>query len=542
MLLGTVLGVGGSRLVPRTFRATSTLVREGGSEPGQDASRGGKNAGDAFKLPSNVAEVRRRLGLSMTLEKLATRFDVEVSADSSTATIKADAPTADEAVILADALAAVVLDQRRRLARERAMEVASAVAVDVASTRGALLRAHQAWADFRGRHGAIDIAAERAAAVERAARLRAEADVAAADATGEEARERSLRKTASGVSPTITLSERIGNPAATRLRDAETERAALSGRLSPEHPRLRALAAEVSALRDEAARPHPPIERVSGPSPEWGDLKRGVNASRATRVAAVRRREVLLDLAFEAASRADDLAALEGQAAELTAAARSAEARLAELETALLRAEEATRSPAAGMRVASPALRPDLPHKSYRRPVVLATPLLFALLTALWLIGESLRGLRAESPLEVAYHAHAPVIACQEVFGAASLAADVAVSLPAVVRTLLVVPAGEVEAPLAAALAAALDAELAKQGGRARATAEPSSIETRRAARDADTVLLLVEAGAHTPAELSAHGMATPRLCVAAVGVGPHFAPLGGRVGEFSLKSELPMP
>ena len=495
------LGAGAAAgLLPREYKSAVSVVRDTQAGPLTEGERTSKVVSETVVMPAQLAEVRRRLALPTTLEKLAKRISVDAVADSPIATIRCIAETPEAAVVLADTTAAAFLDTRRELARSRAEETRAALDDDLQTTRASVEAARRAYGAFCQSHGIADPAVERTAAVEEAAHLRAEADLAGADALGEEARTTSLHAAGVGRSELVLTGERFANPAASRLRESEADLATLRERLPADHPRLLAKSAEVDSLRAVAAAPSQESERTLGTNAVLSDVRRGLVTARSQRAAAMKRRAALDELAAAAHARATDLTALEGQAATLLATVRSGEMRLAEREVERLRADDAARNPAAGYRVSAGAQRPDHPERSMRRVVVAAAALLGAIVSALVALARSLRGFAVMTAGEAAFWTGLPVLGASPWPTARDalppLAADLAELLPSGASVFVVASRPEDrELATSLALSLATAAGCLARGVVVRPAASEDPVEIRRAARGADRVIVLVRAG-----------------------------------------------
>jgi uncharacterized protein involved in exopolysaccharide biosynthesis len=540
LAVGVLGAVVGRFVLPRKFKASATVVRDAVPQGVSDTARSQKSVAEDLKLDHNLAEVRKRLGIEITLPSLGKAIEVEGANESGLSTIVATAPDPDTAMHLADATAAVFLESRRELERARAKERLTVISSDVDAANRALAVAREGYDAFRKKNDIADPTADRQSSVEIAARLRAEAQLAAVDSVGEEAREQTLRKVERRSSAMMVVGERGSNPAVGRLRESESDLATLRGRLAPDHPKVLAAQAAVDSLKVEAARPPSTVETMMGISPDWDATRRGLALAQSQRAASRRKFEELSELALAARVRAEQLASLEGRASELMAAVKIADTRLAELSSERLLAEASARNPPSGFHLAAAAVRPDKEERSLRLPLALASPVLGLMLGVVLVILRALRGLRVVSPSEAAYWTSVPVIGASRWpegdAAADDLARDLSQLLSVDVGSVLVVPVGEAEAEAAPVIAAATSAALASEG---RTTTvhvfQPGGPSLRRAARDAGRVVLLVASARHSAFELRAAAAGLGRaggVGVVMLSLGPESTSASDRVGD----------
>lgn len=376
-------------IVPRTYRSRAVIEWE----PAQlgDAARPPdvrelRTLVDSVKLPTNLAEVRRRLGISATLDQLGERLEVTFDANSNIVTVAAEAPEASEAAELADTVVAVFMEHQSALEQTRREEQVEGLRADLTKARNSLAQARGEYDRFRREAGVADLSIERQQAIELAASLRAQAEMAEADAQAQNARARAIAETsAPGESPDSHA-----------LRDARQRLEAARARLSEEHPRVQSLAAEVQAL--EASQRSP------------AGRARAAGGAAADGRAARERQETYERLAQQAQQRLAELSEVEGDASQLLASVRVKEGHVADLEGSLARAQDVARAPTTGFRVVAPALVPEQPERSYRRPAAVAIPIAVLVLTILGLLIYEIRGLKVFTANEVAYWGNGPVV------------------------------------------------------------------------------------------------------------------------------------
>ncbi len=386
-IIGVALGVVIAKtLVPRVYSTETVLVWETTEDQAQPDVRELRTFVDSVKLPTNLATVRERLAIPQTLDRLAARLDVRFDRDSDLVVVRAEAEDPEEAVALCETTIEVFLEHQQDIARERLDEDVSSLETDVARARERLDRAQERYDDFRSEHGVSDLSLERQQAIELAASLRAQADIARADSEAAEARSEQAPR-----NPTTTESA--------QLRQARQRLETARARLSEDHPRVQALAAEVEAMQETEA---------STPQAQQNGAQ--AHAQR-TRAAAHRRHEAYQRMEEEARTRLEELSSVEGEASALLASVRVAEGHVADLESDLAIAQDRARDASPGFRVVAAPLMPEEPERSYRKPAAVAIPIGAVVLVVLFVLGFELRGLRVKTANELAYWGRAPVVA-----------------------------------------------------------------------------------------------------------------------------------
>jgi uncharacterized protein involved in exopolysaccharide biosynthesis len=503
-LSGLVLSKAG---VLSEYEATMLLQLDPEKGSGEDEARELATVVGELKLPANLAAARARLGLAVPLPALGRRVSVASTGDSNVVTVKTTAASGVEAERLADALATAFFEHRVAAAKQRFEEQARALAANIERARADVLAARNAYRDLLAEHGVADLAVEVKAAVEQAARLRAEAQLARADSEAEAARADSLGAVTRAEGRTAVLQQMEIVPDARRLTEASTELAALRAQLAGDHPRVRALEAQVGALEARVARgaPGATTERTVGRNPQWEAAQQGLHAASAQRDAALQRQRTLAALAAETEAAVARLSLVDAEASKLRPRAKAAEEHLAELELRHARAEDAARAPSSGLRVVSPASVSPGAARPSRALLAIGASLVGLALAAIALLLREARGLRVLAARELSFWSRAPVVAAstwpREPGGLADLITDLGLCFQRAPGVTLFLGLGEREARHARVLAVRLD----PGGTRAQASSLwHSPAEIRRAARASSRVIVLVEAGCHDVLAISA--------------------------------------
>lgn len=534
---------------PREYTARAVLVWE--PPPtfvSADPQRDFRTLVDTIKLPNVLAEVRQRMGLSLTLESLARRIDANTTSDSNILIIQGKADSAEEAVRLTGTITQVFLDGRAAVERTRAEERLRALGEEIERVQAGLVTARERYDRFRQENGISDLVLDRRAAIEEAALLRAEVYRSQVEMGSEEARVALLRSAAQREQPRVVLSETQSRATEQKLATLRTELSARRASLSDEHPEVQGLAAAVTAL--EAKRSSAPVllDQTVGANPQWMFLQQGLIGASVGREAAQRKWQSFTRLVESARERVERLSAMEGQASLLLAEIHLAETRLSGLKAEQREAEAMVQQAVAGFRVLDAAEPPSLPTRSYRRLVTIAFPLLLSLCAALLCAGQALWGLKLWTPAELAFWARAPVVAVSAWPPSAEsleeLALDLGEPLSAASGTTLMLAlaprrtsqAVELASRLEPGTAVSLRESVPVRDGALVVWDGPESIQAlRRRVRQSARVLVLVEAGAHSLFEIAAvRGFLgnAERIGFVVLGLGTEFAHSPDQVGD----------
>lgn len=402
-------------LTPPRYRSTATLVYEGVPEvPGLPDTRHGELGAllDSVVITPNLEEVGRALKLDEPPELLKRSIEVGQTPGSNAFKITASARSAGEAAAVANKLVEVFQEHRREVEKARLSEHLASIDndLDLARKTGSLARTR--YDEFRERHGIADLSVEQEQAITAAAELQAAAGLAEAEARAQDVRLKQLQGAARRMRSTTLLSSTRTSPAESDLAEAQSKLAASRAQLSDDHPRVRALEAQVRALQERASREKGVVlDTVTGANPAYQTLETDVTGTAADREAAHKREESLEALTKAARQRVAELSRVEGEASTLLASVEVAEAHIADLEGMRARVEGAARSPVSGFRVVAEARPSDAPEgANVGIAVVVAMPLALALLVAGVISLRELRGFRVATPAEIAYWGNGPVV------------------------------------------------------------------------------------------------------------------------------------
>ncbi len=566
-------------LMPRQYESIASVVYEGVPDVEGIPSAGEAELPtmlDSVKLPENLRAVREHIGSDEPLHRLADRVTVTVEHESNVMNVAARAGGPAQAAVLTDTVVEVFLAQREKVERRRLEEHLAGLEADLDQASKALAQARGRYDEFREENGIADLTTEQERAIEAAAALRAQADVARAEAQAEDARLRELRQAMRGQTRTVVTEVQTSADAA-ELARLQAELTQASASMSADHPRVASLRQRVAALsqRVTAGEARPITDRTIASSPGFEALQGSVHGSAANRTAARQREEALEELASAARERLRQLTELEGRASTLLASVRVAEAHVAALEVRRRALVDALRSPSSGFRVVSAAMTPEHPVPSQGRWAVAAgIPFTMLLLVLAWSSFRELGGFKVVTPREVGYWGNGPVLGAtvwpDDPEGLPELVSELDDHFPEASGSTLVVGATEAEERHALQIADCLmsdwqpttyvdlppPARAGKSGGgTALAVQEPadgvielllldvqpymgpySGPKLRRAARLADRVIVVVESGRHSAVEITKLrdrlGRLDMRLGFVVVGLPKELSELPDRVGD----------
>lgn len=406
-IIGVVLA---KTIAPKTFLARTAILWE----PGPARSRNDLSTlVDSIMIPANLVEIKKRLKLGAPIEALALRVQVFFDPNSDIVSIEASGPTAPESALLANTVVSVFLEYCTQLNRSRAERVVQELKASLEIARASLQNAQEVYDTFRRENNFIDVSAETTQAIEAAANLRSQAELARSDAQAEQARARQLENNARHERTTVVMSSSQVDSNAAAMSQIQTELATARSRLSPDHPRVQALEAQLSALRERGG---VDVQRnvTTGQNTHLGNIKAAIAESASAREAAIQRQQTYNERAAEARQRLQALSAVEGQAAILLSEVTNAASHVTDLEGRVGPAEEAMRNATAEFRLMAVAENP--PHAAHGKGKLYAAGIPGGALALLLLIiiGIELRGLRVHTAREAAFWLNAPAVGASQ--------------------------------------------------------------------------------------------------------------------------------
>lgn len=465
-LVGSAMGVGvGKFAIPHAYEATASIRYEGlpGQEP-HDAQR---------KLPAIVSiahsepvlnELRARLGLEdVTLTALLQIVDVRTDAAGSglvTFTMTDDSP--EGAAHGANSLVEIFLNHHRRALEVQIRREIASLDERITASQEELNEARTTYDTFRDSHGITDLSAEQEQAITQAAELRSEADLARAEVEALEARIAEIRR-AIARTPRRETSTSGPSHAERRLGHLRQQlREARGAGLSAEHPEVQSLERQVRSLERSESAPDFNDSARTSISSLYASLESNLSNAQADLQATRQRHQSLQELARQAQERTNRFSTIEGQAAGLLARVNVKDALLNELNERRSRLEDQLRDIQTGFRSVAEARPPESAVKSKKKLLVAAAiPLGFVSIMIAMLLFRDLRGLKAQTPREVAWWGNGPVVGSttwpRDPRALIDLVADMDDFAPAARGTMLVVGATPSDYELAAEIASQLN-------------------------------------------------------------------------------------
>ncbi|MGE0792102.1 MAG: GumC family protein [Sandaracinaceae bacterium] len=401
----------GKFVVKREYESVATIQYVG--RPGDNPAEI-QRAMPSLSALARSAPVRRetrdRIGLPPEVSVEAMDFVVMITADDGAGIISFHgfAPDGELAAQYANTGVDVYLQSYSGQRRHEVESQIASIDERMTAARSELATARQTYDRFRASNGISDLSAEQEQAIDQAADLRAQADLARAEIETLEARIRTLRNQIGRTDRTVSVS---GGTSADQQRLTQLQqllREARASGLGEEHPRVRALAAQVEAAQRAAGGGG---TTRSSSNPIFESLEARLSESE-TELEAARQRQVSLEqLADQAQERTSRFSAIEGQAATLLAAVNVKQALVTQLTEQRSVLDDQLTDAATGFRSVAEARAPESAIPSKRKYVVAAgIPLIFVSIMLAMLLYRELRGFKVVTAREVAFWGNGPVI------------------------------------------------------------------------------------------------------------------------------------
>jgi uncharacterized protein involved in exopolysaccharide biosynthesis len=410
-LLGAVIGFVVVKLfIVPTFESTAVLKYEGdlriaGLHASTQYSIG--PAADALGRQQVLVKIGDELGYAGSLKGLANSIEYQTDLRAQTLRVTGYATTAKGAADFVAVVVDVFLQYHRERQARRVEQEIGRIATRIAAAERSVDEARRRYNDFRERHGVADLSTEQESLVESAASLRADSQLTASEVRALEARVKSLEVQLASVPKTSAISTGVGAEQAT-YEDLRQQLVQARASLSDEHPRVQALEQQVEQVRKQV-RGGGGISTV-GVNATYLAIDAELREARAQLTTLTERQKGLEEMAQRAEGRVKAFAGVEGDLSELLAEVEVNEALLVDLRATEAALEDALEDPPSGFTVLEPAAIPEFPLPSKRKAVfVLILGLSFLLALALVLRRE-FKGLRLQTPAEVAFWGNGPVL------------------------------------------------------------------------------------------------------------------------------------
>lgn len=468
LLIGVLVAKYGMR---HSFETSGTIRYEGAPplDPAATPNPARELPGlvEALRREQVIGALREELGLGdVSTNVIQLRFMQVVDAESGLITLTGHGDDPEDAARFVNTLMEVFASYQDR---RRGEEIQAAIGVldeRITAAQTELDTARSAYDVFRTQHGIGDLTTEQQTAIEQAADLRAEAQLATAEVASLEARVVQLREERGRAPRMEVLSTSTASPDEEALAHARSELESVRGRLSPDHPRLQALEQQVAQLQSRVRGGHGSRvgSSVTGASSTYQTVATSLAEAEADLQGARQRSAQLATLAQEGRDRVAMFSGIEGEATGLLADVNVKEALATELRNQRARLTNLLEQPDAGFRVVARAEPPEFAVPSRRKYYVAAgVPILFVLVALIVILFRAFRSLTLHSAAEVAFWGRAPVVASttwpRDPRALSDLVADLDDFVPDARGSMLVVGATEREASLAAELAKQLSGD-----------------------------------------------------------------------------------
>jgi uncharacterized protein involved in exopolysaccharide biosynthesis len=415
--LGLVLGLFYVRvLMSSSYETTVVLQHEGEVQIGDQlhAAHALGTAAEALQRQSVLEKIQEELGFEGSAADLADWIGYEADYREGTLKFTVSGTTGEDVAEYARVVTKVFMAYHKdRRSRRIEAEIAR-TEKRIHAAEGEAGEARKLYEQFREEHGIADLSTEQRSMVESAATLRADSEFAMFDIRAIEAQVGSL-ETQLASTPKTSFVSSGSSPERAAYSRLQEELVSARASLSPDHPRVQSLQHQVAYLRSQL--------RAGGGASSSGDGLVGINATyqvvegqlreARSNLAAVRERQKgLSQMADKAQRQMEGFSDIEGEAAALLAEIKVNENLLGGLRRTEAILEDALHDPPSGFVVLDPGAVPEHPVENKMKIVFfLAFPIVSLLLVLLVALRREFRGLRLETPSEVAFWGKGPVLA-----------------------------------------------------------------------------------------------------------------------------------
>ena len=320
--------------------------------------------------------------------------------------------TAEQAHALVAALVEVFLERQIALNGERLADATANTKASLSRAKQRAKNAAERYQVFRSKNGPRDVVAEYDQAASDILKMGAAADAQAIEATAQQARVKELQKSLRTLPKQIVASATRSSPIDAPLAKARAELAGALATLSEEHPRVIALRERVANLEAQKKNTNNEVgARTLSANPARELVQQSLATARAAYAAASRKEKSLRRLVERARATAQRYDRPAAQGRSLKAELDAARSDVGALEKKSIALKDAAASSPSGFVVVAQPTMPTHPKSSATRAALLwAPPLIGALLAAIALFGQELRGLRVRTASEVAWWGSGPVL------------------------------------------------------------------------------------------------------------------------------------
>ncbi|HEX4355160.1 MAG TPA: Wzz/FepE/Etk N-terminal domain-containing protein, partial [Polyangiales bacterium] len=375
--IGALAGLAVAALfVKPSYTARATILWEP-SASADPSDRSFLTQVDSIKLTSNLKEVKRRLHLKPSVDDLKEKLNLLFDGQSHLVVVEATDPTSKGAVQLANTTVDVFLDYQRSIGRDRGSEHLKRLDGDILASQAQLRNARESYDVFRRELSVADFEVELKLALQKVSDIKQQIELSGAEAMTEEARQRSMSQEALRQPITSIAATSMSNPDAIALANLQTQLVSARSHLSPDHPDVLRLEAQVTSLQQRVKTTPTMVQGAINvtQNAQHVALEAGISQSKVSREALLEKQAGLKRLLEDAEQRLAQLSGAQGRAQQLLSAIASEEAHKNELEALRVRTADQVRSAAADFRVVTPATTPDKPNPSARRAIAVRFPL-----------------------------------------------------------------------------------------------------------------------------------------------------------------------
>jgi uncharacterized protein involved in exopolysaccharide biosynthesis len=316
--------------------------------------------------------------------------------------------------------------------------------------------ARRRYDEFRDAHGIADLSTEQRSMLESAAKLRADSQLAGFEVRALEAQVKSLETQLASTSQTRVVIGGI-SPERAAYQRLRQELATARATLMENHPRVQSLQQQVDRLRAGGTGTSSGDRQLTA-NTTYQAIGQQLHAAKSNLEALRERQRGLIELAENAHQRVEAFSDIEGDASGLLAEVKISENLVRDLRQTEAALEDALRNPSSGFVILDPESVPEYPVRNKMKLIVFgAVPLLSFGLALFFVLWGEFRGLRVQTPAEVAFWGSGPVLGTtswpNDPHGLDELVAGLDDYAPGAVGNVLIVGGSPAEAPLAAELA-----------------------------------------------------------------------------------------
>ncbi|MGB5704951.1 MAG: hypothetical protein WBM48_19165, partial [Polyangiales bacterium] len=415
-VVGTVLGLFWAKvMMGNVYRTTAVLNYEGGVFLDDYQFSTGFSvvpAAEALHREPVLRAIRERIGYEGSLDAIASRIEYELDHRGETMMLSVVGDTPEDAAAFARLVTDVFLaHQRERHARRIELEI-DQVSKRTKAAEDQAEEARRAYAEFREEHGIPQLSEAQMSLVNSAAGLRSDSQFAELEIRAGEARIKSLESQLATI-PKMRAVE-SGSPERAAYDRLQQELVDARASLSDDHPRVQALQQQVTRLRSQI-RSGGSSSGTFGTNTTHSAVSEELWNAKSELTMLKEREKGMRELATRAQQRMESLSGVEGEASSLLAEVQVNTALVGRLRAHQAALEDALANPPSGFSVFDPGAPPELPEANKKKPVVFAGIVLVIGLLALALVlWREFRGLRVQTPAEVAFWGSGPVLAATQ--------------------------------------------------------------------------------------------------------------------------------